>query len=176
MSVLLSRRSFLTGGLALLAEPAVGKDNFFHWYRPGFEPYDKNGVRLEDALRQFRDLMAPDPDVADEFRRKVKLRQYTEAQIFPGWRGTRMLFGAHGVAPNVIVDASDFAKWGNATKKMRMYTARRVTGSEARYYALFFPEVCGNWCMRLGHMECVWDQKLCDQGCQDLKQRQRLFR
>lgn len=174
----MKRRFFLQGGasaLALQLNPALAtppSDGFFHWRRPGYEPYDRQGVRYNDALHEFRDLFARDPDVEGEFRRKVEQSRFTPALVIENWQVTRMLFGRNKRVPNVVVDSSDLAAWGGATRHVRMYTVERVTGSEARFYALFYPEVCGNWSLRIGQRVCVLDQLLCDQGCQELRRRQ----
>jgi hypothetical protein len=168
----LKRRSFLFGSATLISSPALGNDGFFHWRKPGLEPYDQQNRRVAEALSHFRDLLAPDPSVEAELLQKVQSGTYTSALVFPGWRATRMMFGGNRKAPNVIVDDSDFAAWGNAPKRLRMYTAQRNSGTIARFYALFYPEVCGNWSIRLGQRECVYDQVSCDQGCQELQRRQ----
>lgn len=150
---------------------AVG-DGFFHWRKPGGNPYDREGRRLDSALAAFRDLYARDPDVEDELRRKVQQNSFTSALVFENWQVTRMLFGANQRVPNVIVNTSDLAAWRRASRKLKMYTAERATGGEARFYALFFPEVCGNWSMRLGRRVCILDQLVCDQGCTKLQAQQ----
>ncbi len=163
----MKRRTLLLGGasaVALGSSPALGyhDDGFFHWRKPGGDPY--RGT-LEDALRDFSDLLAPDPDVAEELYRKVQQGRGTPGLVFPGWQVTRMMFAAKRREPNVIVDSSDFAAWGQASKNLMMYTAERVTGSEARFYAIFRPAVCGNWSIRLGSRICILDRTICDQGC-----------
>ncbi len=178
----MKRRFFCGAGASALAfqlNPALAalpipNDGFFHWRRPGWQPYDRQGAKLDSALREFRDLLAPDPDVEAELRQKVQSGQHTPAQVFAGWRATRMLFGRNTKARNVIVDASDLAAWGNASRILRMYTAQRNSGNVARFYALFYPEVCGNWSMRLGQRECILDTVMCDrdQGCRELQRMQ----
>ncbi|MBY0472717.1 hypothetical protein K2Q00_00310 [Patescibacteria group bacterium] len=166
------RRNFLLAGVAaatLGLNPVLADDRFFHWRKPGGDPY--RGT-LDDALRAFGDLFARDPDVTDELRRKVQQNQGTQSLVFENWQVTRMMFGATQQVPNVIVDPSDLAAWGNASRRMTMYTAQRHTGGEARFYAIFRPEVCNNWCIKLGARECILDLVLCDQGCTQLKAKQ----
>lgn len=160
----MKRRFLLLGGAsaAVLATNPVLADDFFHWRKPGGDPY--RGT-LEGALNAFSDLLLQDPDVQAELREKVQRGQGTPSQVFAGWQVTRMMFSTNRREPNVIVDASDLAAWGSASRKMVMYTARRQTGSEARTYAIFRPEVCGNWCIQIMQRVCVLDTLLCDQGC-----------
>ena len=168
----MQRRNFLLGGAAvttLALNPALADERFFHWRKPGGDPYTGT---LDNALSAFGDLLAPDPDVAGEWRQKVQQNRFQQALVFEDWQVTRMMFGTNQRVPNVIVNSSDLSAWGNATRKMRMYTAERRTGSEARFYALFYPEVCGNWSIRLGRRECILDTVLCDQGCTRLKAKQ----
>ena len=168
----MQRRTFLLGAASiatLACNPASADDRLFHWRKPGGDPY--RGT-LDSALSAFSDLLVRDPDVTDELRQKVHQNRGTPALVFENWQVTRMMFGAGQRVPNVIVDSSDLAAWGSASRRMMMYTAQRHAGGEARFYAIFRPEVCNNWCIRLGSRVCILDTVLCDQGCTKLKAKQ----
>jgi hypothetical protein len=167
----MKRRSLLFAGVSVFALAHMRlamADGFFHWRKPGGDPYQGT---LEQALQAFSDIVPA--DVRAELLDKVRRGQGTRTNVFAGWRVTRMMFGRHQPVPNVIVDASDLAAWGSASTEMMMYTVERYTSGQGRLYALFRPTVCNNWCIKVGTLRvCELDTLICDQGCQKLRAKQ----